>query len=41
MRRLLGAAALLMTGTAIAHAEGELFLYNWGNYTSPEMIAKF
>ena len=41
MKRLLGAAALLMTGTAMAHAEGELFLYNWGNYTSPEMIKKF
>ena len=41
MKRLLGAAALLMIGTAMAHAEGELFLYNWGNYTSPEMIAKF
>jgi spermidine/putrescine transport system substrate-binding protein len=41
MKRLLGAAALLMTGTAMAQAEGELFLYNWGNYTSPEMIAKF
>lgn len=41
MMRLLGAAALLMAGTAMAHAEGELFLYNWGNYTSPEMIAKF
>lgn len=41
MKRLLGALALLMGGTALAHAEGELFLYNWGNYTSPEMIKKF
>ncbi|MGB3312923.1 MAG: extracellular solute-binding protein, partial [Albidovulum sp.] len=29
-----------MSGTA-AFAEGELNIYNWGNYTSPEMIAKF
>ncbi|AWD21143.1 extracellular solute-binding protein [Fuscovulum blasticum] len=41
MKRILGALALLMSGTAMAHAEGELFLYNWGNYTSPEMIKKF
>ncbi|PTE14328.1 extracellular solute-binding protein [Pseudogemmobacter blasticus] len=41
MKRILGAMALLMSGTAMAHAEGELFLYNWGNYTSPEMIKKF
>lgn len=41
MKRLLGALALLMGGTTLAHAEGELFLYNWGNYTSPEMIKKF
>ncbi len=24
-----------------AHAEGELQIFNWGNYTSPEMIKKF
>ncbi|MGQ0486142.1 MAG: extracellular solute-binding protein [Hyphomicrobiales bacterium] len=24
-----------------AHAEGELQIYNWGDYTSPEMIKKF
>ena len=24
-----------------AHAEGELNIFNWGNYTSPEMIKKF
>ena len=24
-----------------AFAEGELNIYNWGNYTSPEMIEKF
>ena len=34
-------AAGLMASTAIAHAEGELNIFNWGNYTSPEMIKKF
>lgn len=37
---LISAAALLLS-TAAAFAEGELFLYNWGNYTSPEMVKKF
>ncbi len=35
------AAAALMGSTALAQAEGELNLYNWGNYTSPELIEKF
>lgn len=39
--KLAAAAIALMASTAIAHAEGELNLYNWGNYTSPEMIKKF
>ena len=36
-----------MTGVALfasiapAQADGELNIYNWGNYTSPEMIKKF
>ena len=34
-------AAGLMASTAIAHAEGELNIFNWGNYTSPEMVKKF
>ena len=38
---LLAFAAGLMASTAIAHADGELNIYNWGNYTSPEMIKKF
>ena len=41
MKKTLIATALLLGTTAIAHAEGDLFLYNWGNYTSPEMIKKF
>ena len=32
-------AAIALAGAA--HAEGSLNIYNWGNYTSPEMIEKF
>ncbi|MDQ0471737.1 ABC transporter substrate-binding protein [Labrys wisconsinensis] len=36
------AAALAIAASAgIARADGELNIYNWGNYTSPEMIKKF
>ena len=35
---LFALAAGMMASTAIAHAEGELNIFNWGNYTSPEMI---
>jgi spermidine/putrescine transport system substrate-binding protein len=41
MKRLLTATALLMATTGLASAEGVLNLYNWGNYTSPELLAKF
>lgn len=41
MKRLLSATALLLAGTAMAQAEGELQLYNWGDYTSAELLAKF
>ncbi len=34
------AAAMALFATA-AIADGELNIYNWGNYTSPEMIKKF
>src|SRR3712207_24160 len=27
--------------TVVGQAAGELNLYNWGNYTSPELIKKF
>ncbi|WP_118135793.1 extracellular solute-binding protein [Oceanicella sp. SM1341] len=33
--------ATLLASAGIAHAEGELQIYNWGNYTSPELIEKF
>ena len=36
----LAGAALLALATS-ASAEGELNIYNWGNYTSPELIKKF
>jgi spermidine/putrescine transport system substrate-binding protein len=35
------AAAAMFASTALASAEGELNIYNWGNYTSPELIKKF
>ncbi|HWK68067.1 MAG TPA: extracellular solute-binding protein [Rhizobiaceae bacterium] len=31
----------LLGSTSLAGAEGELNIYNWGNYTSPELIKKF
>ena len=37
---LLTAAALAAAATG-AHAAGELNIYNWGNYTNPELIKKF
>ena len=41
MKTCLIATAMVMASATLAAAEGELFLYNWGNYTSPEMIKKF
>src|SRR5438045_1855023 len=34
-------ALALLAMTGIARADGELQIYNWGNYTSPELIKKF
>ncbi|HEV7251509.1 MAG TPA: extracellular solute-binding protein [Mesorhizobium sp.] len=31
----------LLASTTLAQAAGELNIFNWGNYTSPEMIEKF
>ena len=40
--RLIGlAAAMLLGSTGFASAEGELHIFNWGNYTNPELIEKF
>lgn len=38
---LLAAALAALPGARAAHAAGELNIYNWGDYTSPEMIEKF
>lgn len=35
------AIAALLATTAIATADGKLNIYNWGNYTNPELIEKF
>jgi spermidine/putrescine transport system substrate-binding protein len=31
----------LLAGASLAHADGELNIFNWGDYTSPELIKKF
>jgi spermidine/putrescine transport system substrate-binding protein len=41
MKKLIAATAMLLASTALASAEGVLNLYNWGNYTSPELLEKF
>ena len=43
MRRLTCAlaGAALLAGAGSALAAGELNIYNWGNYTNPELIEKF
>jgi spermidine/putrescine transport system substrate-binding protein len=43
MRRLLhlSAAAALLLAAGGARAEGELNIFNWGDYTNPDLIAKF
>ena len=38
---LIGIAALAGAGAGPAAAEGELHIFNWGNYTNPELIKKF
>ena len=34
-------AALGVAGTAPAQAAGELYMFNWGDYTNPDLIKKF
>ena len=41
MKRLLTATLVLMASTTLANAEGVLQLYNWGDYTNPELLTKF
>lgn len=38
---ILAAGVSLMLGAGTALADGELKFYNWGNYTSPELLEKF
>ncbi len=40
LKRMIAAASLSMLATA-GFAEGELHIYNWGNYTNPDMIKNF
>jgi len=35
------AAATMLLTSGLARADGELFIYNWTEYTPPELIAKF
>lgn len=41
MKKTLTSIAALMAISSPAFADGALNIYNWGNYTSPEMIEKF
>jgi spermidine/putrescine transport system substrate-binding protein len=41
MKRLLSTVAVFLASSTLAQAEGELQLFNWGDYTSPELIEKF
>jgi len=41
MKRILFASSALALVAGAAMAEGELNIYNWGNYTNPELIEKF
>ncbi|MBB4301399.1 spermidine/putrescine transport system substrate-binding protein [Rhodobium orientis] len=40
LKTALAAAGALLVASA-AHAEGELNIFNWGDYTNPELIKKF
>ena len=41
MKKTLATLAVFLASTSIVQAEGVLNLFNWGNYTSPELLAKF
>ncbi|MFN3971157.1 MAG: extracellular solute-binding protein [Gemmobacter sp.] len=41
MKKILMATALTLASAPLAQAAGELNIFNWGNYTSPELIEKF
>jgi spermidine/putrescine transport system substrate-binding protein len=39
--KLAASVVALIASATFAHAEGELNIFNWGNYTNPELIKKF
>jgi spermidine/putrescine transport system substrate-binding protein len=41
MKRLISATAMLLASASLASAAGELQLFNWGDYTNPELLEKF
>lgn len=41
MKKTLATLAVFLASTSIVQADGVLNLFNWGNYTSPELLAKF
>lgn len=41
MKKIMTATALMLATTSLASAEGQLQLFNWGNYTNPELLKKF
>ncbi len=41
MKKTLTSTLALIALSSAAIAEGELQIYNWGNYTNPELISKF
>ena len=41
LRTLAASVAAFVVVASAANADGVLNIYNWGNYTSPELIKKF
>ncbi|PWE29168.1 ABC transporter substrate-binding protein [Pararhodobacter marinus] len=41
MKKTLVSTLALLASAGLAHADGVLNIYNWGNYTSPELIEQF
>ncbi|SDJ30541.1 extracellular solute-binding protein [Aliiruegeria lutimaris] len=41
MKKILLTTAMTLVAASMAQAEGELQLFNWGDYTSPELLEKF
>lgn len=41
LRMVLILMAAVAFGAGLVHAEGKLFIYNWTDYTSPDLLKKF